>query len=230
MRSHAGKGVSRVLFVMAISLNRCGWPRRRLRGGSRLPALASNLLAAESEIAAGRIALFSPRGLSQREWFLLLSRLAACLCGLSTRERVSPAFTGHPCSSQLGLSSNPLGISGHPLLAACEYSHLKRARTSIHSQESSPVPRGRFELPRGYPHYALNVARLPVPPHRPILVCLPARSRPADSNRRPAVYETAALPTELGRHTLSQSERSISGAHAEAQRVWGRENLVSFRR
>ncbi len=27
--------------------------------------------------------------------------------------------------------------------------------------ESDPVPRGRFELPRGYPHYALNVARLP---------------------------------------------------------------------
>ena len=29
-----------------------------------------------------------------------------------------------------------------------------------------PVPKGRFELPRGYPHYALNVARLPVPPLR----------------------------------------------------------------
>ena len=24
----------------------------------------------------------------------------------------------------------------------------------------------RFELLRGHPHYALNVARLPVPPHR----------------------------------------------------------------
>src|SRR5918993_2774105 len=35
-------------------------PRRRLRGGSRLPASASNLLAADSEIAAGRIALFTP--------------------------------------------------------------------------------------------------------------------------------------------------------------------------
>jgi hypothetical protein len=29
------------------------------------------------------------------------------------------------------------------------------------------VPKGRFELPRGYPHYALNVARLPIPPLRP---------------------------------------------------------------
>ena len=32
-----------------------------------------------------------------------------------------------------------------------------------------PVPKGRFELPRGYPHYALNVARLPVPPLRLVL-------------------------------------------------------------
>ena len=28
------------------------------------------------------------------------------------------------------------------------------------------VPMKRFELLRGHPHYALNVARLPVPPHR----------------------------------------------------------------
>ena len=28
------------------------------------------------------------------------------------------------------------------------------------------VPKGRLELPRGNPHYALNVARLPVPPLR----------------------------------------------------------------
>lgn len=166
MRSHAGKGVSRVLFVMAISLNRCGWPRRSLRDGSRLPALASNLLAAESEIAAGRIALFSPRDRSQRDWFLLLSRLAARLSGLSTRERVSPAFTGHPCSAQLGLSSNPQGISGHPLFSASEYSHGNVREPVSTFMESGPVPRGRFELPRGYPHYALNVARLPVPPHR----------------------------------------------------------------
>ena len=30
------------------------------------------------------------------------------------------------------------------------------------------VPKGRFELPRGYPHYALNVARLPIPPLRQV--------------------------------------------------------------
>ncbi len=56
-----GGRVSRVLFSMVISLGpKRDRPRRRLRGGSRLPASASNLLAADSEIAAGRIALFTP--------------------------------------------------------------------------------------------------------------------------------------------------------------------------
>ena len=32
------------------------------------------------------------------------------------------------------------------------------------------VPKGRFELPRGHPHYALNVARLPVPPLRHMVI------------------------------------------------------------
>src|SRR5215208_786044 len=56
-----GGRVSRVLFPMVISLGpKRDRPRRHLRGGSRLPASASNLLAADSEIAAGRIALFTP--------------------------------------------------------------------------------------------------------------------------------------------------------------------------
>src|SRR5215213_6241549 len=56
-----GGRVSRVLFPMVISLGpHRDRPRRRLRGGSRLPASVSNLLAADSEIAAGRIALFTP--------------------------------------------------------------------------------------------------------------------------------------------------------------------------
>ena len=35
-----------------------------------------------------------------------------------------------------------------------------------------PVPKGRFELPRDYSHYALNVARLPIPPLR-LICCVP---------------------------------------------------------
>jgi hypothetical protein len=49
-------------------------PRRRLRGGSRLSASASNLIAAGSEIAAGRIALFTPADVATgRHLSLLLS-------------------------------------------------------------------------------------------------------------------------------------------------------------
>ena len=37
------------------------------------------------------------------------------------------------------------------------------------------VPKGRLELPRAKGHYALNVARLPIPPLRPIfLACFAA--------------------------------------------------------
>lgn len=81
-------------------------PRRRLRDGSRLPASASNLLAADSEIAAGRIALFTPveTGLVS----VALARFPARRSGLSTPgcPNASPAFTGHPRSVQLGLSSS----------------------------------------------------------------------------------------------------------------------------
>ena len=73
-RHHVEEGgrVSRVLFLMVISLGPFrDRPRRRLRDGSRLPASASNLQAADSEIAAGRIALFT---LIAQAWSLLLSR------------------------------------------------------------------------------------------------------------------------------------------------------------
>ncbi len=90
------------------------------------------------------------------------SHAEACLSGLSTRQnRAALAFTRHPCSVQLGLSSGSrMGSSGHPQLTVVQFA-CQRAGI-----EFDPVPRGRFELPRGYPHYALNVARLPVPPHR----------------------------------------------------------------
>ncbi len=44
--------------------------------------------------------------------------------------------------------------------------------TTIIRYPNNVVPMKRFELLRGHPHYALNVARLPVPPHRLILLPL----------------------------------------------------------
>ena len=84
-----GGRVSRVLFPMVISLGpKRDRPRRRLRGGSRLPASASNLLAADSEIAAGRIALFTPA--VARRFSLCCSR-AASRAPIWTVDARSPA-------------------------------------------------------------------------------------------------------------------------------------------
>lgn len=101
---------------MVISLNPEGWSHRRLSDGSRLPALASSLLAAESEIAAGRIALFTPR----------LCGFGLCCSHTVNRvpiwtvdspKRASLAFTRHPCSLQPGLSSDSPRLSATiPLL------------------------------------------------------------------------------------------------------------------
>ena len=118
-----------------------------------------------------------------------LARSPARQSGLSTRglPRASPAFTGHPCSVQLGLSSGaetPATILAHPIprLSTCSGFALsvKVSGCGFQGQMCVPtpcdpvtliaaVPKGRFELPRGYPHYALNVARLPVPPLRPVV-------------------------------------------------------------
>lgn len=74
---------------MVISLNPEGWSHRRLCDGSRLPALASNLITAESEIAAGRIALFTPR-LPAALVSVALTWFPMCQSGLSTRVREPP--------------------------------------------------------------------------------------------------------------------------------------------
>ena len=172
-----GGRVSRVLFSMVISLGPFrDRPRRRLRGGSRLPASASNLLAADSEIAAGRIALFTP--VKPVLVSVALARRTARQSGLSTPgfPDASLAFTRHPRSVQLGLSSDaeaPATILAHPdpRLLTC-FPGVSGLGFGVTGDSNSPtpvtrnltppsVPKGRFELPRGYPHYALNVARLP---------------------------------------------------------------------
>ena len=93
----------------------------------------------------------------------------------------SPAFAGHPRSAQLGLSSDPVGASDHPPCLALAVKVPPRpairqggraSMTAARTRERpgwDRVPKGRFELPRAFAHYALNVARLPVPPLRPVL-------------------------------------------------------------
>jgi hypothetical protein len=185
---------------MVISLGPTGdRPRRRLRGGSRLPASASNLVTADSEIAAGRIALFTPAcaGLVS----VALTRSPACQSGLSTPGRpcASPAFTGHPRSVQLGLSSG-VAASDHPCPPRSSVVNVRGSRairiwpmwsTAKRSPDvrRTAVPKGRFELPRGYPHYALNVARLPVPPLR-LVLCPPSTGPEPTSGLEP---ETCCL-------------------------------------
>ena len=130
-----------------------------------------------------------------------LARSPARQSGLSTRglPRASPAFTGHPCSVQLGLSSGaetPATILAHPSSGyQCAGPRSKQPPSAVVSAwgalclRRSAVPKGRFELPRGYPHYALNVARLPVPPLR-LVVRPPSRGPEPTSGLEP---ETCCL-------------------------------------
>lgn len=124
-RHRRGRGgrVSRVLFPMVISLGPArDRSRRRLRDGSRLPASASNLLAADSEIAAGRIALFTPavarrsglccsRAVARAPIWTVDARLPARLPGFHRAPSLCAARTflwrqsasDHPCPPQASI-------------------------------------------------------------------------------------------------------------------------------
>ena len=91
--------------------------------------------------------------------------------GLSTRRialpRLSPG-THALCSSDFPLARE--GASDRPSLLSISVFGCKSAYSAGFFLRCFPenrahavdlVPKGRFELPRGYPHYALNVARLP---------------------------------------------------------------------
>ncbi len=67
------------------------------------------------------------------------------------------------------------------------------------------MPRGRLELPRAYAHHPLKMACLPIPPPR-------HWQGRQDSNPRPAVLETAALPTELRPYSHHQIISNTPGA------------------
>ena len=106
-------------------------------GCSRLPASASNLLTAESEIAAGRIALFTrfePKGLPRSG--LCCSHAEACRSGLSTPKRL-PGFHRAPslCAARTFLWR--LRASDHPCPPILR---LSMCRTSF---QTDPNRRGQ---------------------------------------------------------------------------------------
>ena len=106
---------------------------------SRLSASASNLLTAGSEIAAGRIALFSHAAETAWNGFCCSRVCGTRRCGLSTPESVSLAFTRHPRSMQLGLSSRP--ETGPATVLPCHFDQL------LTCTNETLVPKGRLELP-----------------------------------------------------------------------------------
>ena len=165
---------------MVISLGPVG-PVHADVDGSRPLTSASNLIAVMSEIAAGRIALFSRPGIPLRRIGLCCSRRGRPRrqCGLSTRRRASPAFAGHPRSVQLGLSSAAANDdSDHPLALHDSVVNARRPAEADRGGANLCPGGGMWQPPRRcrrgdsnsheFPHYALNVARLPIPPLRPV--------------------------------------------------------------
>src|SRR4051812_8377017 len=70
------------------------------------------------------------------------------------RRSASPAFTGHPRSMQLGLSSGDCQRSSFPstLLIVNVPAEIRRPdATSLQEVGRGLVPKGRFELPRAMP-------------------------------------------------------------------------------
>jgi hypothetical protein len=90
---------------------------------------------------------------------------------------VSLAFTRHPalCSSDFPLASSrnqrpSFFLAFAPTIADhALQSFVKVQPAPLRRGQEEWVPKGRLELPRPYEHYALNVARLPIPPLRPVV-------------------------------------------------------------
>jgi|tagenome__1003787_1003787.scaffolds.fasta_scaffold20391641_1 hypothetical protein len=147
---------------MVISLDHKDRPALAGDGCSRLSTLASHLITVASEIAAGRIALFSRCARRRPGWFLLLS----------SRLPVAPIWT---VGTVAGTS---LAFARHPALRSSDFPRPEllpaaTIRSSNDSLVNVRIPQGDHSRCRrgdlnshGFPHYALNVARLPIPPLR----------------------------------------------------------------
>ncbi len=113
--------VSRVLFQAIISLSSEELAEPAF-SGSRLSASASSLVTAGSEIAAGRIALFSRHRRTGAGWFLLLSHCEQC-ANLDCRRVAAPPWlspgTLTLCSSDFPLI--PGGTSDRPSLRLTDF-------------------------------------------------------------------------------------------------------------
>ena len=139
----------------------------------------------------------------------MLSRLVGRADVDCRRSKASPWLSPGTlalCSSDFPL--DPHGSSDRPSLSL---------RSVVNVSQMRPWCRRGDSNSHGLPHYALNVARLPFRHFGAILgLNRFARSRPGDSNPGPAVYETAALPTELGRQARIPrlSQPNLPCAHA----------------
>ena len=136
---------------MVISLGLCDRPALAGNGCSRLSTSASHLITVGSEIAAGRIALFSRFASPRPGWFLLLSHRfpGAPIWTVDRRLPASLAFARHLCSAQLGLSSSGGEPQPATILSPVSFACQRAGRAKGCCRFT--VPKGRFELPRVAP-------------------------------------------------------------------------------
>jgi hypothetical protein len=148
--------------------------RRRLRDCSRLSTSASHRLCRPVRRLLQGGLPFSPRPVART--VLVAVALAPARpvrqSGLSAALPPPWLSPGTPlCAARTFLwlsrrtSDHPSSSRHAPRIRLSKYSPRRVARAEV------LVPKGRFELPRPYGHYALNVARLPVPPLRHAPTC-----------------------------------------------------------
>ena len=159
------RGESKPSSVLDDHLSRsCDRPDLAVTGCSRLPTSASNLKRSSRRLLRGGLP-FSP---ARRRSGLCCSHPpeGGRRSGLSTLLPTPPWLnTRHPalCSSDFPLARRADQRPSIPASLGKEPPAVARGRCDM-------VPKGRLELPWANAHYALNVARLPVPPLRLSLV------------------------------------------------------------
>src|SRR6478752_7177533 len=106
-------------------------PRRHLRGGSRLSASASNLITAGSEIAAGRIALFTPARVATGGHLSLLLSLTETVNANLDCQRVSTFPRLSPGTRALRSSDFPLAQRRATILSHSKARQLSKCKPAM---------------------------------------------------------------------------------------------------